>query len=469
MSIDELLPISQASLPAVSRYSWERNTMAQSISTTSTQTRISRLSLGMLAFLFTLGAINFADKMVAALLAVPIIKEFHLTPTQWGILSGSFFWLFSLSSILIGTWSDTLGTKRTLSLLATVWTFTQLATAIVTSFPLLLLTRVGLGAGEGPYTGVALAAASRWLPEARRGLGVAIVTCGNLVGPALLTPVLVYASVYLGWRSAFILLGACSLLWLILWHFLGKERPEEDSSSETKQLASGEEPRIKKISWSELRQLLFSRNVIFITLAAFGAYWFQAIFLGWLTIYFTEVRHLTLQNFAIFSPIMTLTACTMQILFSGLGDRLYRQTGKSRSYVYVLSFVLIATAIMLYGSSIVHSTILSLLLISCIPNGAAFALTGTLILNVTPVERHGTMQGITIALAMLAGVIGPTLAGPLIQAAGHNLAAGFNSVYLLTCSLLLACALAGFIFIRPDEQKRIANREAVQLEEARAS
>ena len=38
--------------------------------------------------------INFADKVVLALVAIPVMDEFSLTPTQFGLLGSSFFLLF---------------------------------------------------------------------------------------------------------------------------------------------------------------------------------------------------------------------------------------------------------------------------------------------------------------------------------------------------------------------------------------
>jgi hypothetical protein len=63
-----------------------------------TRTRISPFGWVMIIMLFVLGAINFADKAVLGLAAMPIIKELHLSPVQYGVVSGSLFWLFSLSS-----------------------------------------------------------------------------------------------------------------------------------------------------------------------------------------------------------------------------------------------------------------------------------------------------------------------------------------------------------------------------------
>ena len=127
------------------------------------RTHISPYGWVMIFMLLGLGAINFADKAVLGLAAMPIIRELHLSPTQYGLVSGSFFLLFALSSVVVTAWSDRIGTQRVLALLATSWAIVQVATVFVFSFLALLLTRVLLGAGEGPSYGTSVSAATRGL------------------------------------------------------------------------------------------------------------------------------------------------------------------------------------------------------------------------------------------------------------------------------------------------------------------
>ena len=53
-----------------------------------------------LLFLFML--VNFADKIVVGLAGVPIMTELKLEPEQFGLLGSSFFFLFSISAIVVG-------------------------------------------------------------------------------------------------------------------------------------------------------------------------------------------------------------------------------------------------------------------------------------------------------------------------------------------------------------------------------
>ncbi|HEY3993336.1 MAG TPA: MFS transporter [Ktedonobacteraceae bacterium] len=411
----------------------------------ATRVSISRRGRGVIAMLFILGAISFTDKSITGYLSVPLIKEFHLSSIQWGILSGSSFWLFSLSSLLIGAWSDRVGTTRVLSLLAVCWTIVQAATGFVTSFPLLLLSRVALGMGEGPYTSISLTAVAKWLPYERRGLGFALVSCGNLAGPAILTPFLIICASAYGWRAVFLLLGLCSLLWLVAWMFVGREGPQHKEPIVEVALAPSSRQRE---SWAAVLPPLFSRNILLITLATFAAYWMQALSLSWLSVYLMNVRHLPFTLAAALSSVVILSTCLVQVLLSLLADRWFRHTGTLRPYVSVLSMVLVFTAALNYSAMLVAPLFLSILCLCIQPNGTVFPLAGTLITHIAPAERRGTIQGASIAIATIGSILGPTLAGLLLQSAGKNLAQGFQILYLISAVFLAVVSLTIFLFVR---------------------
>ncbi|MFX9008151.1 MFS transporter, partial [Acinetobacter baumannii] len=46
--------------------------------------------------------INFLDKIVLGLVAVPMMDELHLSPKQFGDIGSGFFWLFAIGGVLGG-------------------------------------------------------------------------------------------------------------------------------------------------------------------------------------------------------------------------------------------------------------------------------------------------------------------------------------------------------------------------------
>jgi MFS transporter, ACS family, aldohexuronate transporter len=417
------------------------------------RSRISAYGWVIISMLLLLGVINFADKAVLGLAAVPIIKELHLSPAEYGLVSGSLFWLFALSSILVTTWSDRIGTKAVLTLLAMSWTIVQIATMFVFSFPALLLTRIMLGAGEGPSYGTSVSAATTWLPEDRRAFGLGIVNFGSAIGPALFAPPLTFLIVNVGWRSAFVLLGGIGLLWVILWLLIGRDQPDSRPMS-----VPEDRDKNSRTRWSEIRPVLFSRTVLFSTFAAFASYWAVALYLSWNPVYLVTVRHLHL------SDPLYIAGITLPYVVGGIGfiacgvlaDRIYhRKRSHRQSYVYVVTAVLIITALCLYLAVSVPSTLLSVIFFSLALIGVGIPLLSTTIVAVAPASHRGAMLGIYVAVSTLPGLIAPLVTGLIIQVAGSNASSGLFYAYLLASLLLLIGAIAFLANARPDEDQRV--------------
>src|SRR6266581_3060290 len=409
------------------------------------RTHISPYGWMMIFMLFGLGVINFADKAVLGLAAVPIIKELHLSPAQYGLVSGSFFLLFALSSVLVTAWSDRIGTKKVLTLLATSWAIIQVATVFVFSFPALLLTRVMLGAGEGPSYGTSVSAATPWLPADRRAFGLAVVTFGSAVGPAVFAPPLTFLIVVVGWRSAFALLGGIGFLWVILWLLVGREHPKARRIPihET-QL---EHPRTR---WSEILPVLFS------TLAAFGVYWTTALYLSWNPVYLVTVRHLRLSDPLYLAGITLpyIVGGIALIAFGALADRVFRRTGSHRrSYVYLVAASLLVSAFCLFLAVSVSSAPGAVFFFTIAPFGVVIPMVSTIITALAPAAHRGAVLGTVVAVATLPGIIAPLVTGLIIQSAGKNVAFGFHNAYLLASLLLLIVGVVFLAFARPNAEQ----------------
>src|SRR6201994_1165375 len=101
-----------------------------------------------LLFLFML--VNFADKIVVGLAAVPIMTELKLQPEEFGLLGSSFFFLFSISAIVVGFIVNRIDTRWVLLALAAIWALTQFPMVGEVRFTTVLICRVILGVGEGP-------------------------------------------------------------------------------------------------------------------------------------------------------------------------------------------------------------------------------------------------------------------------------------------------------------------------------
>ena len=130
------------------------------------------------ALLFLFMLINFADKAVIGIAAVPIMQELQLSPRQFGLIGSSFYLLFSVSAIVTGFIVNRVQTRWALLTMGLVWALTQFPMLGTVGFATLVACRVALGAGEGPAYPVALHSTYKWFPNELRTLPTAIIAQG---------------------------------------------------------------------------------------------------------------------------------------------------------------------------------------------------------------------------------------------------------------------------------------------------
>ena len=98
--------------------------------TTSTEARSGLMggrAIAVLIMLFLFQTLNFFDKLVFGLSAVPMMKELGLSPKEFGLIGSSFFLLFSLSGMAVGMFVvGRFPVKWLLLIMAGVWSATQL-------------------------------------------------------------------------------------------------------------------------------------------------------------------------------------------------------------------------------------------------------------------------------------------------------------------------------------------------------
>src|ERR1700683_1682191 len=234
--------------------------------------RSSRQAWTMVALAFSFMLINFADKAVVGLSSVPIMQELDLSHAQFGMLGSAFFLLFSASGVAVGFLANRFSTKTIMWVMGVIWAAALLAMTRVSSFAVLMSSRVVLGAAEGPAFPCAVHAVYKWFGNERRALPTSIVASGAAFGAGIVAPLIIWIIERFGWHAAFGTFGVVGLVWVGLWLVLARE----GRTAPTLGIESG--PR----QWVPYRRLLMCRTALGVYLAGFAAYWIIALNLVWL-------------------------------------------------------------------------------------------------------------------------------------------------------------------------------------------
>ncbi|MBV7505540.1 MFS transporter [Bacillus sp. sid0103] len=404
--------------------------------------------------LFIMSIINFGDKSITGLAGIHIMEDLNLTSTQFGIVGSSFFWLFSIVGIIGASLSDRFGTGKLLAIMAIIWTIAQSMLLVVSSLPLLIFSRVLLGAGEGAFSATAVSHISKWFKPESRGLAISIINFGNVVGIAVTAPIVVFLISNYGWKQAFFVSGICSFVWLICWLWLGRLKAPESFEEEVSKQENKQNINRKDL-WKALRSPIF----IFTTLTSFIAYSLIVFGLTFNPAYLMKVKGLSEQQSAMIIAISGLIGAILGMVLAIISDRLYKKTQslwKSRTLFTAICAILAGFLYSLYplvngsGSIIIILSLVNTLVVTI------NTLNPTAVTSLLP-QRRGVMTGTYYGVMSSSGIVAPIIFGKLIQASGTNPAGGFSaSLYGMSVAMVIAAILI-YLFGKPKQRVSTEN------------
>lgn len=397
-----------------------------------------------MVFLFML--VNFADKAVIGLASVPIMRELRLSNTQFGELGSAFFLLFSVSGVAVGFLANRVRAKTLMFVMALVWACALLPMSWVSSFGVLLMSRVVLGAAEGPAFPVALHAVYKWFADRQRALPTSIVACGAAFGTGVIAPLITWIIVHFGWHAAFGALGIVGIAWAALWFLCAEDGPID-------QHAPSQPGALARVPY---RRLLLSRTAIGVFVAGFGAYWVIALNIVWLANYLVKGLHMEPFEASWIVALPSLMQMALAPSLAWLSEILARRGVSSRTSRGLLgALCVVVSGLSMICMAFLEVGILKVLLIGLgfSIGSVIFTLGSTLIGEISPVSQRGAMLGATNSIHTLAGLCAPYVMG-LIVDVGANPEAGFRTGYVYAGALVAASGLAAAALIEPQADLR---------------
>ena len=404
-----------------------------------------------LLFLFML--VNFADKIVVGLAAVPIMTELKLQPEQFGLLGSSFFFLFSISAIVVGFIVNRIATRWVLLALAVVWALAQFPMVGSIGLTTFMICRIILGAGEGPAFSVAAHAIYKWFPDEKRTLPTAILSQGSAFGVVLAVPALNWIIVHHTWHYAFAALGIVGLMWVAAWFVSGKEGP----LVQTVAMAAAD-PRIP------YSRLLTSRTFLGCVAATFGAYWALSLGLTWFTSFIVtglgfsqeQAGWISILPWVFGALIVIITGWVSQVLMArGFTTRGAR--GVLGSVPLIVGGLILATLPYVDGAGLR----IALLVFGSGLCGSIYVVCPPMLGEFTPVSQRGAVIAIYGALYTLAGILAPSVMGGVIQRSGGMLE-GYMTGFTINAVVMVTAGVLGLLLLWPNTERARLAGQAVQ-------
>ena len=399
-----------------------------------------------IGLLFIAVLINYIDRGNLSIAAVPLMRDFGLSPAVMGTLLSAFFWTYSLAQIPAGSLVDRFGLKWAYAGAFLLWSLASGAVGIATSFRQILLLRLVLGLGEAVAQPASLAFIRRNFRDEQQGLPTAVYLSGMQLGPAagaFLGALLLQKT---GWRALFVLTGLGACLWLVPWIALAPKK----SSAAPKLPAPDETP--PPAPW----RALFATPIlpgILIGAFFYSYYWYYC--LTWLPSYLVMERGFSFLRMGAFTAIPLTGMAIVSMISSRIADRLIARRGRPMFIrkAFVVTGFLIGSSILFLPLLKSSAAVMMILLSSLLGIGVASANYWALSQTISPASMIGRVIGCQNTVANLAGICAPMITGILVGRTKHfelsNLFAGLS----------LWVAAASFIFLVRERDANALRRQ----------
>ena len=382
--------------------------------------------------------INYVDRGNLSV-AAPLLKnEFHLSPSQLGVLFTAFFTTYTAMQFVIGWLVDRYDPARILVVGFLVWSLATAATGATRTFAALFAMRLILGVGEA----VALPCGSKiialHLTERYRGFAagafMASLRAGNAVGTFAAGTLMAYY----GWRPVFLWIGLGSLVWLPAWLLWKAPTPGHEKVASSSAPAQDALNNIPAASPTLLR-IWSQRSFWGTALGQFCCNYLLYFMVTWLPSYLVMERHLNTATMAKVAGAYYLMDAVAAIGTGWLQD-FFIHAGSSPTLVRKLAMSLgfVAAIAGLLGCALSGAnSYLPWLLLAGIGCGATSPGIFAFPQRIAGQQAVGKWYGSQNGISNLAGVVAPSLTGFVLQRTGT-----FFAPFAITSAL---CAL-GILF-----------------------
>ena len=374
--------------------------------------------------------INYIDRGVLSTAAPLMQTALHLSYTQLGMLGSAFFWTYSLVQVPVGWIAERYGAERVLTAGLGVWACATMLLGLASAFWMLIALRLLLGVGEStgfPTVSKLLAAA---VPTASLGTANGIVGFAYTLGPAVGTLVGGLLMVRFGWRSAFLVFGAASLLWLWPWVRVTRRR---------------ESLRGAQAGGPPLHLLLRNRALWGTALGLFSSNYVFYFMMSWLPVYLVRERGFSQTEMATLASASYAVMAACAVLAGWLVDRYIRGGGSVNfGYKAIMAVAhggaVLSMLAMAYGSQpVALAGIFFYQAITGAASPGVYAIPEIL----GGANATGRWVGIQNSVGNLPGVVAPWLTGFIIDATGQ-----FTLAFLLAAAMSLL-GLIGWLAMLP--------------------
>ncbi|MGK3202198.1 MFS transporter [Amycolatopsis sp. MEPSY49] len=388
--------------------------------------------------------VNYVDRVNLSIAGPEMMREFHLSAAQLGVVASAFLWTYAVLQLPIGAILDRIGVRWVNRAAAALWAIASFLTASAGGLGLLLVSRLVLGFGEAPTIPAGWKAIGQWFPRSERGRATAVFDGCAKISNVLGIPVMAFLVTVFSWHAAFVFTGVLSLGYLLVWWLLyltpkqalerGRLSPEEFAY--LREGGADDEDAPAPSSLTGLGHLLRRRKTWGLALGYASYTYAYYVLLTWLPGYLEKQFGVKLLAGGFYTMIPWLVAVLAQFLVGGIVlDRLIARSGdetKARRIVLVVSMLV---SLSVAGAAYAGSVAVALVFLSIGAAGLAVSVPAgsSIVAVIAPEGCSGTLGGLVNFVANMIGIAAPIVTGAVVDVTGS-----FAGAFLVTGVVLLA-------------------------------
>jgi ACS family glucarate transporter-like MFS transporter len=440
---------------------------------TTQQPQATRVRWTILAILFAVTTINYADRATIAIAGPELKRLLGLSPVEMGFVFSAFAWSYVLAQLPGGWLLDRFGSKITYFFSIFLWSiFTMLmgtvgfltgAAAVTTLFILRLL----IGAAEAPSFPGNSRIASAWFPTSERGTAAAIFNSAQYFATVLFAPIMGWLVHTFGWESVFFVMGGLGVVMAFIWLktvYGPKDHPKANAAEIAYIEAGGAlvdleskdkvAATTKLDTWSCIKQLLGNRMLLGVYIGQYCINTLTYFFLTWFPVYLVQERHMTILKAGFVAALPAVAGFLGGVLGGVISDRLIK-SGKSLSVARktpIVCGMLLSTSMIVCNYVDADWLVITVMSLAFFGKGIG-ALGWAVVADTSPKEAGGMSGALFNTFGNTAGITTPIVIGYILQTTGTFAGAlvfvGANAVVTILCYLLMVGEIKRFEFKTP--------------------
>ena len=354
--------------------------------------------------------INYMDRNVLTVVLQPIKLEMGLSDSELGILQTIFILSIALFSFPIAFMVDRWSRRKSIGLMAIVWSIFTAVTGLARNFVGLLIPRAFVGVGEAGFSAGGTAMITAAYPKNKHGWALGFFNLAIPLGVAIGTIVGGVLASSMGWRTPFFVFAVLGVLAGIGAFFLG------DYKTVREDMGGG----LRGLGRSIVAILKIPTMKWFFI--GYGCYSFMTqAFLGWLPSFLMRQFEWTTAQAGTVIGVVGLLALLGAPLGGFLADYWNRKNPRGHLYVpalgTIISALAMAGAFLLFPLSFAVGISVAAIygIFSIIPSPPL----GIVSQNVIPPAHKGLSWGLSVfSMYFLGGAWSPWLVGSISDGLG---------------------------------------------------